>query len=143
MLPDLDLTRCLRTPSLSPPLPLSLFAAQTMPSPKRLSSSAKKRAANKADEGDATYDDDRGASGLARDFKKGLEGQVAKKLGVKKPQATEIKSFLDEEFDDFSTIDREEFLLKTKKWKTFEKLGIGKPELKRIYHSIDRKAGGE
>ena len=114
-----------------------------MPSPKRLSSSAKKRAANKDDEGDATYDDDRGASGIARDFKKGLEGRVAKKLGVKKPQATEIKSFLNEEFDDFSSIDREEFLLKTKRWKAFEKLGIGKPELKRIYHSVDRKAGGE
>ena len=104
-----------------------------MPSPKRLSSSAKKRQARDDEDfgHDANYDEERGASGLARDFKKGLSDTVCRRLGVRKPQANEIKTFLNDEFEDYTSIDREEFLLKTKKWKAFEKLSFGKPELKR------------
>jgi hypothetical protein len=68
-------------------------------SPKRLSSSAKKkrigRHAEEDDQyADSMYDDDLGVSGLPRNFSKGLSAHIAKQLGVKTVQVTEIKSFL-------------------------------------------------
>ena len=62
---------------------------------KRLSSSAKKQALdNSGGEDDLDYDDDRGAGGLARDFRKAMNSHVGKRLGVKSVQVMEIKSFL-------------------------------------------------
>jgi len=65
-------------------------------SPKRLSSSAKKKRSARSEEQDQdqAYDDDRGVSGLSRSFRKGLSTHIAKKLGVKNVQVSEIKSFL-------------------------------------------------
>ena len=47
-----------------------------------------------------------------------------------------------EEFDDYTNIDKDDFLLKTKKWKSLAKVGITKRDLKRIFNAIDRFAGG-
>jgi hypothetical protein len=68
-------------------------------SPKRLSSSAKKKRGGRHVEdddqyADSMYDDDLGVSGLPRNFSKGLSAHIAKQLGVKTVQVTEIKSFL-------------------------------------------------
>jgi len=45
------------------------------------------------------YDASRGAGGLARDFKRGLERTVAASLNVKRPDEDEIMMFLKEAFD--------------------------------------------
>ena len=48
-----------------------------------------------------------------------------------------------DEFTDSTSIDREDFLLIFKKYKSFERVDISKSELKRVYHAIDKAAGGE
>jgi len=46
------------------------------------------------DDFDGAYDDDRGAGGLSRDFRKGLERVVSKRIGVKRPDYNEVRGYI-------------------------------------------------
>ena len=50
---------------------------------------------------------------------------------------------MQDEFTDPATIDREDFLLVFKKFKALGRVGISKGELKKVFASIDKSAGGE
>jgi len=53
-----------------------------------------------SDDAPEAYDQNRGAGGLARDFKRGLERTVAKSLNVKRPDANEVKEYLKDIFSE-------------------------------------------
>ncbi len=63
-------------------------------SPKKGLTGSSKRGMEDNSEDPLTYDESRGTGGLARDFKKAIEKEVGKKVGVKKPDGNEIKNFL-------------------------------------------------
>jgi hypothetical protein len=71
----------------------------------------------------------------------GLFKQVAKKIGVRRPDVAEVKAFLKAEFEESGNIDKDDFVKTTRKWRALEKMNITKVVLKRIFNSIDKGAG--
>ena len=87
------------------------------PHPHLSSSSQKSRLSLDLDSSDApsAYDADRGAGGLARDFRRGLDRTVAHELNVRRPDANETKAFLKKEFEENAKqIDRDLFVRKVR-----------------------------
>ena len=96
-----------------------------------------------SDDAPQAYDYARGAGGLARDFKRGLERTVAKSLNVRRPDANETRDFLKDAFaDNYKQIERDHFVKVTKKWQSLKKLDLKKSELRKIFHTIDKSSGG-
>jgi Ca2+-binding EF-hand superfamily protein len=114
-----------------------------MGSPKKTPArSPKKKSSRTPELEDNSYSATHGAGGFARVFKELLSKTVSRYLSTTKVSLAEIRSYLVEQFDDSSYIEKSSFLEVIKSWKDTTRSGLRTSDFKSIFHSIDKEGSG-